>query len=159
LILEGDQSSRLYQRLVKEKQLSLDWGGSIYWGLGNEFDYSGPMLLTMTGIYKQGVSAEDLITNIDAVIADISKNGVSEKELNDAVMRFRSSYYDQLENHVSRAHLLATFALFKDQPERINTVLDPFLKVKPADVQAAATKYLVPTNRTIIDRVPAQGGK
>ena len=159
LILEGDQSSRLFQRLVKEKQLCLDWSGSIYWGLGNEFDYSGPMLLTMTGIYKQGVSANDLISNIDAVIGDVSKNGVTEKEVNDALVRFRSGYYDQLENHVSRAHLLATFALFSDRPEKVNTALDPFLKVKPADVQAAAAKYLIPSNRTIIDRVPAEGGK
>ncbi|MEA2327798.1 MAG: hypothetical protein QOE68_2757, partial [Thermoanaerobaculia bacterium] len=43
-ILQGDDSSRFYQRLVKEKQTSIDWGGGINYELGNEFDYDGPML-------------------------------------------------------------------------------------------------------------------
>jgi zinc protease len=158
LILEGDEGSLLYQKLVKEKQLCLDWNGSIYWGLGNEFDYEGPMLLTMTGTYKEGVKGEDVVKTIDEAIDGIQKNGVTQKQVNDAVVRFRSSYYDQLENHISKAHLLAVFAMFDDNPKKINTALDPYLKVTPAEIQAAASKYLVPTNRTIIDRVP-EGGK
>jgi zinc protease len=157
-ILEGNEGSLLYQRLVKEKQLCLDWNGSIYWGLGNEFDYEGPMLLTMTGVYKQGVKGDDVIKNIDEVIDGIQKNGVTQKQVNDAVVRFRSSYYDELENHVSKAHLLAIFAMFDDSPQKITTALDPYLKVTPAEIQAVASKYLIPTNRTIIDRVP-EGGK
>ena len=46
LILQGDDSSRLYQRLVKEKEMTLDLSGGVNCGLGNEFDYDGPMLLT-----------------------------------------------------------------------------------------------------------------
>jgi len=44
-ILQGDESSRLYQRLVKEKELSLDLTGALNY-FGNEFDYSGPMIMT-----------------------------------------------------------------------------------------------------------------
>ena len=42
-------------------------------------------------------------------------------------------------------HYLACFTLFDGDPGRINTVLDGFQAVTPAQVQAAARKYLVPT--------------
>src|SRR5256885_2943791 len=52
LILQGDDSSRFYQRLVKDKAVSIDWGGGINYELGTEFDYDGPMLLVSKTLYK-----------------------------------------------------------------------------------------------------------
>ena len=154
LILQGDDSSRLYQRLVKEKEMTLDLTGGVNLGLGNEFDYDGPMLLTTRTTYKPGVKADAVIGELDAVIADIVAKGVTPKELADAKVRFRSSYYDQLESGFGKANLLASFALFRDDPSLINTSLQTFENVTAAQVKAAAAKYLVATNRTIIDRVP-----
>lgn len=154
LILQGDDSSRLYQRLVKEKEMTLDLTGGVNLGLGNEFDYDGPMLLTTRTTYKPGVKAGDVIAELDAVIADIVTKGVTPKELADAKVRFRSSYYDQLESGFGKANLLASFALFRDDPALINTSLQSFENVTAAQVKAAAAKYLVRTNRTVIDRVP-----
>jgi predicted Zn-dependent peptidase len=154
LILQGDDSSRLYQRLIKEKELTLDLSGGVNLGLGNEFDYDGPMLLTTRTTYKPSVKADAVIAELDAVIADIVAKGVTPKELADAKVRFRSSYYDQLESGFGKANLLASFALFRDEPALINTSLQSFENVTAAQVKAAAAKYLIATNRTIIDRVP-----
>ena len=154
LIMQGDDSSRLYQRLVKEKEMTLDLTGGVNLGLGNEFDYDGPMLLTTRATYKPGVKADSVIAGLDAVIADIVAKGVTAKELADAKVRFRSSYYDQLESGFGKANLLASFALFRDEPALINTSLQSFENVTAAQVKAVAAKYLVATNRTIIDRVP-----
>ena len=154
LIMQGDDSSRLYQRLVKEKEMTLDLSGGVNLGLGNEFDYDGPMLLTTRTTYKPGVKADSVIAELDSVVADIVAKGVTPKELADAKVRFRSSYYDQLESGFGKANLLASFALFRDDPALINTSLQTFENVTAAQVKAAATKYLVATNRTIIDRVP-----
>ncbi|HET6268264.1 MAG TPA: pitrilysin family protein [Acidobacteriota bacterium] len=156
-ILEGDESSRLFQRLIKDKQVCLDWSGAVNLG-GNDFDYYGPMLLTMYGRYKPNSTADEVVKNIDEVIADIQKNGVTEKELADAKVSFRSAFYDTLESHQSKAHLLAVLALFRDDPSLVNRLEEPYVKVTTADVKAAASKYLVSTNRTVIDRVPEQGG-
>lgn len=49
-------------------------------------------------------------------------------------------------------------ALFRDDPNLINKVLDPYGTVTNAQIKAAAKKYLVPENRTIVDRVPDQKG-
>ena len=95
LILQGDAGSLLYQRLVKEKQICLNWSGAMNL-FGTDFDYSGPMLLTMTGIYKQGFAAGDIIREIDDVIGKIQTEGVSEKELQDAKVSYRSAFYDGL---------------------------------------------------------------
>jgi predicted Zn-dependent peptidase len=54
-----------------------------------------------------------------------------------------------------RANLLAAFALFDNDPGRINTILDELDKVTVADVKAAAERWFVTTNRTSIDSRPA----
>ncbi len=157
LILQGDDSSRFYQRLVKEKGLSLDLTGALNL-FGNEFDYSGPMLITTRTTYKSGHTGDDIVKEIDAVLADVVQNGVTEKELADAKVRYRSNFYNQLESTFGKAHLLSSLALFRDDPQMINKILEPYEKVTIAQIKAVAKKYLVPENRTVIDRVPEQKG-
>jgi predicted Zn-dependent peptidase len=152
-ILQGDDSSRWYQRLVKEKELTLDLTGGLNY-FGNEFDYTGPMIMTTRTTYKPGHTADDVIREMDAVIADIVAKGVTEKELADAKVRYRSNFYSQVEGSFGKTHLLSALALFRDDPQQINSLLTPFENVTAAQVKAAAAKYLVATNRTVIDRVP-----
>src|ERR1700752_3464170 len=94
-ILQGDDSSRWYQRLVKEKELTLDLTGGLNY-FGNEFDYTGPMIMTTRTTYKPGHTADEVIKEMDAVIADLVAKGVTDKELADAKVRFRSNFYTQL---------------------------------------------------------------
>src|SRR6266851_4980103 len=86
-ILQGDESSRLFQRLVKEKEISLDWTAGVNVGLGNEFDYNGPMLLTARTTYKPGHTVDEILKEVDAVVADVQAKGVTAKELADAKVR------------------------------------------------------------------------
>jgi zinc protease len=157
LILQGDDSSRFYQRLVKEKELSLDLAGAVNL-YGNEFDYFGPMIMTTRTTYKPGHTGAEIVKEMDAVIADVVQNGVSEKELADAKVRYRSNYYNQLESTFGKAHLLSTLALFRDDPSQINTALAPFEAVTRDQIKTVARKYYVPENRTVIDRVPERKG-
>jgi predicted Zn-dependent peptidase len=154
LILQGDDSSRFYQRLVKDKEISLDWSGGINFELGNEFDYDGPMLLVSRTTYKPGHSGDEILKEVDAVVRDIQEHGVTRKELADAKVRFRSNFYDEIESTQGRANLLASFALFHDDPARINKIVAQFDAVTAAQVEEVAKKVLVPANRTAIDRVP-----
>ena len=104
--------------------------------------------------YKPGHTADEVIKEMDAVIAEVTSKGVTDKELADAKVRYRSNLYDQLESGQGKAHLLSALALFRDDPQQINSLLTPFENVTAAQVKAAAAKYLVATNRTVIDRVP-----
>src|SRR6202008_1630672 len=152
-ILQGDDSSRWYQRLVKEKELTLDLSGGLNY-FGNEFDYTGPMIMTTRTTYKPGHTADEVLHEMDAVVAEIVAKGVTEKELADAKVRFRSNFYNQLETTFPKAHLVAALALFRDDPNQINSLLTPFEKVTGEQIKAVAKKYLVADNRTVIDRIP-----
>jgi len=152
-ILQGDDSSRWYQRLVKEKELTMDLSGGLNY-FGNEFDYNGPMIMTTRTTYKPPHTADEVVREMDAVVAELVAKGVAEKELADAKVRFRSNFYNQLESTFGKTHLLCVLALFRDDPNQINSLLTPFEKVTAAQVRDAAKKYLVAANRTVIDRVP-----
>jgi zinc protease len=153
LMLQGDDSSRWYQRLVKEKELTLDLTGGLNY-FGNEFDYRGPMIMTTRTTYKTGRTADEIVREMDAVVAEVVQNGVTPKELADAKVRFRSNFYNQLETAFGKLHLLSVLALFRDDPNQINGLLTPFEGVTNEQIKAAAKKYLVANNRTVINRVP-----
>ena len=157
-MLQVGEGSRWYQRLVKEKELTLDLSGGLNY-FGNEFDYTGPMIMTTRTTYKPGRTADEVLREMDAVIADIATKGVTDEELANAKVQYRSNFYSQIEGSMGKAHLLSALALFRDEPQQINTLLTPFENVTAAQVKSAAAKYLVPANRTVIDRVPEKGTK
>jgi predicted Zn-dependent peptidase len=53
-----------------------------------------------------------------------------------------------------RADLLASFALFDDDPSRINRIEAEFAAVTPELIQQTAQEYLRSTNRTILTVEP-----
>src|SRR4029077_12499709 len=160
-LLVSDESAKMYQALVKENQIASAVSGGFNYALGNNFDYNGPMLYTFRVDYRPDLKGADVLKVVDKVIAAIQEHGISDDELKQAKVNFRSSFLDNLEagGGFGRADLLAALALYDDDPSRINTILSDLDSVTAAQVQAAAKKYLVPANRTLIDRRPAGGGQ
>ena len=155
-LLVSDESAKLYQALIKENQIASDVSGGFNYGLGNNFDYNGPMLYTFRVDYRPDLKGADVLKVVDKVISAIQEHGITEDELKQAKVNFRSSFLENLERQAGfgRADLLAALALYDDDPNRINTILSDLDKVTTMDVQQAAKKYLVPSNRTSIDRRP-----
>jgi predicted Zn-dependent peptidase len=81
---------------------------------------------------------------------------VSEEELERARVKMRSSILGSIEGFFGfgRADLLAAFALFDDDPGRINGLLSAFDEITPELMRDTAREYLRPTNRTILEVVP-----
>jgi zinc protease len=71
----------------------------------------------------------------------------------------KSDWYGELEVRVGRASALSHAALFGGDANSINRIPVEIDTLTPAEVRAFAAKYLMPTNRTIIDRVPANVAK
>ena len=157
-LLVSDESAKMYQALVKENQIASNVQGGFNYGLGNNFDYNGPMLYTFRVDYRPDMKGTDVLKIVDKVINAVQEHGITEEELQQAKVNIRSSFLENLEGGFipgfGRADLLAALALYDDNPNRINTILSDLDKVTTADVRAAARKWLVPANRTIIDRVP-----
>jgi predicted Zn-dependent peptidase len=156
-LLVGDESARLYQKLVRQDRLAMSVQGAFNF-LGTNWDMKGPMLFTLRVDYLNDKTADQALTAIESVLAEVRDKGISEAELTQAKTALRSSFLEGLEGgfipHFGRADLLGIFALFDDDPRRINTILDELDKVTVADVKAAAARWFVPTNRTSIDSRP-----
>lgn len=151
-ILVGGEDSRLYQELVKNKKYTSGISGGINAYLGNMFNYNGPMLFTVDLIHDEQFTPQEILAANDAVIADIQTKGVTQAEIDRAIVKFRSGFYDTMQQFggVGRADLLATFALFDDNPQAINQIEANFRKITPKDIQETAKEYLRKTNRTVV---------
>jgi zinc protease len=157
-LLNSDDSARMYRKLVREDRLAMSSSGGFNF-LGPNWDMKGPMLYTMRVDYFNDKTADQVIASIESVLDDVRKNGITAAELAQAKTTMRSAFLDDMEGGgmplFGRANLLGIFALFDDDPARINTILGELDKVTLDDVKAAANKWLVPTNRTSIDSRPA----
>jgi predicted Zn-dependent peptidase len=157
-LLNSDDSARMHRKLVREERLAMSSGGGFNF-LGSNWDMKGPMLYTMRVDYLDGKTADQVIAAIESVLGEVREKGISADDLKQAKTTLRSSFLDELESggmpRFGRANLLGIFALFDDDPGRINTILDELDKVTVEDVKAAAAKWLVPANRTSIDSRPA----
>jgi len=164
--LHGGRVGRLYRRLVLEKQVAVDTEGGIQYPVGDLFDYNGPTLMVTRILHKPECTAEQTLAVFDEVIQEVQEKGVSEEELQQVKVKFRSDYFSMLEGGMGGympryglMHLLACFSLFDDEPERVNTILDGFGEVTPVQVQAVAQQYLVRQNRSIVLRQPVKKGE
>ena len=166
-LLNSDDSARMYRKLVREDRLAMSAGGGFNF-LGGNWDMKGPMLYAMRVDYLNDKTADQVLASMESVLAEVRDKGITPAELQQAKTTIRSAFLDELESggmpRFGRANLLAAFALFDDNPGRINTILGELEKVTVDDVKAAAGRWLVPTNRTSIDSrpvskpVPAKGG-
>ena len=151
ILLEGDDS-RLYEELVQKRGMTGGLEGGINM-LGNMYNYNGPMLWIMDLYHDSNVKQDDILAAVDSVIEPLRTKQVDQKTLDRALVKMRSDFYDQVSQSVGfngRADMLASFALFDDNPQRINDIESQFRKVTPALIQKTAQEYLRPTNRTIL---------
>ena len=155
--LHGGRAGRMHRELVLEKQIAVEADG----GIDDIFGYNGPTQMTTRILHKPEFTAEATLAAFDAVIHEVQQNGISEEELQQLKVKWRSDYYSTLEGgrggympRYGLMHLLACFTLFDNEPQLVNTILDGFLAVKREEVQAAAKKYLLPENRAIVFRTP-----
>src|SRR6202451_4117585 len=102
-LLHNGQASRLYQALVKEKQVALSVDGGVNCPLGNPFEYNGPTLMTSFIVAPSGADESAVIAAYDAAIADLTEHGPSAAELERIRAKMRSDWYGPLEIPISRA--------------------------------------------------------
>ena len=155
MILSSGRDSSLYRSLVQERGLT---GGvsSTMNGLGNMFNIHGPTLYTISLFHDREKSAESILQAIDADVARLQNTPVDAETLRRARVKIRSQLYDYLDagSGFGKADLLASLALFYDDPAMINRIDENFEKVTPALIQQVAREYLRNTNRTILTIEP-----
>jgi predicted Zn-dependent peptidase len=145
--LQGGQSSRLYQTLVKEKELVTGVGGFMdeKRGVGGFFT---------SATLRPGATTKDVEELIYAEIERLKKEPIADWELQKAKNSARRALIGNLQSSLSRAILMGQFAVYYNDPGLINTRLDKISAVTKEDVQRVANKYLKETNRSIVITMP-----
>jgi predicted Zn-dependent peptidase len=156
MLIEGDDSL-LHQELVQKRGITGNVSGGINL-LGNPWDYKGPMLFITNFIYDPATTPETIVQAIDGAIEPLRTKPVDQKMLDRAMGKMRSDLYDTLGQFsgFGLVDLLASFALFDDDPGRVNSLVAEYQKVTPALIQKTAQEYLRPENRTVLLIQPQQ---
>jgi zinc protease len=155
-VLHGGRAGRVHRELVLEKQIAVEASGG-----ADPIDTNGPTQMVTRIFHRPDVASDAVIAAFDSIVRDLQEKGIEGDELAPVKVKLRSDFYSMLEggmgSHMPRfglMHYLACFTLFDGDPNRINTILDGFEAVTPAQIQAAAKEYLVPKNRAIVLRLP-----
>jgi zinc protease len=150
--LGSGQSSRLYQKLVKEKELVTSVGVFMA-------ERRGPGAVFSFATIKPGVKVEDVEAAIYAEIERLKKEPVADWELQKAKNTTRRNFINGLQNSLSRAITLGQYTTYYGDPNLINTRLDKVAAVTKEDVQRVANKYLTDNNRTVVITMPKPKAK
>jgi predicted Zn-dependent peptidase len=142
-VLSSGRSSRLYEAIVRQKQLSsgVGAGAAQLRGTGH-FRFNATLL--------PGKAMADLEAAIWEEIEKVKKGPIADWEIEKARNQARRQLVGTLQSSLSRAVLMAQDALFFNDPGRINKRPDRIAAVTAADVQRVATTYLVPERRTVV---------
>ena len=151
-VLQSGQSSRLYQKLVKEKEMVTNVGGFMDEKRGVGAFYTNATL-------RPGVKTEDVEAAIYEEIERLKKEPIADWELQKAKNSTRRSFISGLQSSLLRAITIGQYAVYYNDPNLINTRLDKVAAVTKEDVQRVANKYLVDTNRTVVITMPKAKAK
>jgi predicted Zn-dependent peptidase len=159
-ILTAGDSARIRQNLVKGKQSVVSYEASLGWPFASTLDFRDPEPYAIWLLYNPKFKAAEIVSQVQDEIAQLQDKPVDAKELERVKTQLRASRLKELQSSLGRARALAQYAVTDNNPELINTELDAMLAVTPAQIQAAAKKYLAPQNRAILEIQPApQGGE
>jgi predicted Zn-dependent peptidase len=150
--LGGGSSSRLYQKLVREKEMVTTIGS-----FPQEMRGVGGFYVTAN--LRPNAKSDDVETAIYDEIARLQKEPIADWELQKAKNGARRNFINGLQSSLARANSIGTYAVYYGDPDLINTRLDKVAAVTKEDVQRVANKYLMQTNRTVVITVPKAGGR
>jgi len=147
MVLTDGESSRLYQRLVRDRALLRSISA---WTNGHR----GPDMFTiMAGLTSKATLA--LVSReIERAVQELSQAGPSLAELEKAKNRMRARFLFGLEPNLNRATRLGEFEAFWGDARLFTRELDAYLAVTHQEVRAAVGGHLVPSRRSVVEVVP-----
>ncbi|HEY0701829.1 MAG TPA: pitrilysin family protein [Candidatus Acidoferrales bacterium] len=148
IILGQGESSRLYQHLIKDKQLASQ--------VTVQADHRiGTSQLYISANPRPGVKVEDLEKGIDDEISAIVKNGITPEELAKAKRELLIQFIERRRSTLRTAVLIGDYAVYFNDPDLINTIQEKRNAVTVAEVNSVIKTYLVPDQRTVVITYPA----
>lgn len=142
-ILSGGESSRLNKRVVDTDQTAL------YCGAFN-FSLEDPGLTLAYALVNMGVDPATVEKAINEEVERMQSTPVEERELQKVKNQIESEFVQSNSSVAGIAESLANYHMYFGDAELINTEVDRYLAVTPADIQRVAKVYYTPEQRVTL---------
>jgi zinc protease len=149
-VLSDGQSSRIYQKLVYEKQMAVA-------AFGNANLIEHPNLLYTVAIVQPPHKPEDAINALIAELDRLKSEPISDHELQRTKNQFARDYILGRESISQKAGVLSHAVVIHNDIKTADGEFDIFQNITAADVQRVARTYFRPENRLVMTLLP--GGK
>ncbi len=150
-VLGSGQSSRLYQKLVKDKQLAVSVGSGVE-------VRRGPGAFAVNALIAPGKKYEDVEAAIYEEIARLQQEPIADWELEKAKRFAKRTAVSSRQSSLGLAVNIAEGVVAWNDPNYANTRYEKIMAVTKEDVQRVAQKYLQPTRRTVGVALPKAKG-
>ena len=151
-VLSAGDSGWIYHNLVYEKQIALEAQSAA--------DFSeDPNLFFVFAVMNSGYTPAEGESAVAAILKRLQAKPLSPKELEKAKDQVLFELASDRESSKDLAEQLGYDAVVLNNPELVNTEADRFLSVTAEEVQAAARKYFVPGNMTLLEVHGGQAGQ
>jgi zinc protease len=147
-VLSSGLSARLYQSLVKEKELAIS-------ASAGPDERRGPSLYWISVLARPGVNLSELEAMVYKNLEEIKTQPVADWELDKVRLQLRREHAQSLYSTRSRANALGHYAVYYGEPDLINQIEEKMNQVTKADLQRVAMTYLKQNNRTVVTTLPA----
>jgi zinc protease len=146
-ILTDGESSRMYNRLVKEEKAAVVvFGGTDV--------RRGPGLFRFISAANVGVDIGKCEQLIFDEVEKVKKEGIADKELEKAKAQFKTDFIRSRETVLGKAEAIHDYLYFDGDLSRINTDIDRYMAVSKEDIIRVANTYFTEANRTVVTAKP-----
>jgi predicted Zn-dependent peptidase len=146
------KSSRLYKRLVLEKGLAQSVSAT-------QQSLGAQSVFTLEAVARPGVTSDALAKELDAVLEEVRREGISQQELNRARTRFETQMLAGLQSvggFGGKADVLQSYNHYMNDPGFLDEDLSRYDAVTTERVRDFAREYLKPDARVVLHAVPVQ---
>ncbi len=150
-VLSDGESSRIYRKLVYDKQIAL-----AAFGGGNIIE--DPNLFFAVAIVQPGQKPEEAVEALIAELDRLRNEPISAAELQQAKNQFARDYILSRESNKDKASHLGHAVVIHNDVKTADGEFDIFMNITAADVQRAAQTYFKPENRLVLTIMPRGSG-
>ncbi|HXV84467.1 MAG TPA: pitrilysin family protein, partial [Candidatus Binatia bacterium] len=146
-VLSGGVSSRLYQKLIKDKEVALS-------ASAGPDERRGPSLFWFSIVARPGADLAALEKLVYEEIERVQKEEIAEWELSKVQMQLRRQRAQQRYSTRARANAFGHYAVYYNDPQLINSAQQKYNQVTRADLQRVARAYLRENQRSVVTTLP-----
>ncbi|MGA7827425.1 MAG: pitrilysin family protein [Geobacteraceae bacterium] len=143
MLLADGKNSRLYKKIVVEKQLASDV--SDFYGPGSRY----PNLFVIAATPRSPHTTQEVEQAIYGELEKLKKEPVSQRELQQVLNKLEADEIHALSSNGGIAYRLTEYESVAGTWRYLTEHRAKVAKVTPSDVMNVARKYLVPNNRTV----------